>query len=502
MSPSPDAIPPTSSQPSERAAQIFPVRTVQWGNRVWLLLVIVCGALFLDGLDTSMMGVALPDIGHTLGLESSTLQWLVSGYVLGFGGFLLLGGRVSDLLSRRTVFLLAVATYGVASIVSAGMSDVLPLIALRFIKGAAAGFTVPAGLAILTTNFVEGPARNRAFGIYTLGVASGYSLGLVFGGLLTEIGWRVTLLFPGPVALVLVILGLRGIPRTASTRRASLRHFDFLGSLTITIALLGVVYAIAGAPDRGWSAPGTVVPLIIGAAALAAFVVVELRHQHPLLRLGLLRNVTLVHANLAGFALFGSFASFQFLSTIYLQSSLGWSPLQTALGLLPIGVVVVIAAPRLVPVTVRLGTPVSILLGLLVCAGAYALFLRAEPGMLYIEFLFPTTVLSGIGFSLAFAAINAQATAGVSDSDQGLAGGLINTSLQVGTVTVLAVVSGLFSTPTAGRSQVALPGQTSAVSAIIAALIAAVILTVALIVVQAIARRQRVTPSPDPEEPA
>ncbi|WP_443027309.1 MFS transporter [Sphingomonas sp. LR61] len=244
------------------------------------------------------------------------------------------------------------------------------------------------------------------------------------------------------------------------------------------------------------------VPLIIGAAALAAFVVVELRHQHPLLRLGLLRNVTLVHANLAGFALFGSFASFQFLSTIYLQSSLGWSPLQTALGLLPIGVVVVIAAPRLVPVTVRLGTPVSILLGLLVCAGAYALFLRAEPGMLYIEFLFPTTVLSGIGFSLAFAAINAQATAGVSDSDQGLAGGLINTSLQVGTVTELAVVSGLFSTPTAGRSQVALPGQTSAVSAIIAALIAAVILTVALIVVQAIARRRRVTPSPDPEEPA
>src|SRR6202020_3445997 len=139
--------------------------------------------------------------------------WIVNGYILGYGGFLLLGGRISDLVSRRTVFLVAVAVFGLASVLSALMSDETLLVALRFIKGASAGFTVPAGLSILTTTFAEGPARNRALGIWTLCGASGFSLGLVFGGLLTELGWRATLLLPGPIALLLVAVGWGVIPR-------------------------------------------------------------------------------------------------------------------------------------------------------------------------------------------------------------------------------------------------------------------------------------------------
>lgn len=456
------------------------VRDLSWTPAIWLLLVVVCGALFLDGLDTSMMGVALPSIGRDLHLDSGSLQWIVSGYVLGFGGLLLLGGRTSDLVSRRTVFLTAVTVYGVASVVSAGLSDELAIVALRFIKGAAAGFTVPAGLSILTTTFAEGPARNRALGIYTLCVASGYSLGLVFGGLFTEIGWRATLLLPGPVALVFAAIGWRVIPRVTAAR-VRLVHFDLGGAVTATGALLLLVYGVVEAPIRGWASASTIAPLTISLLLAAMFVAIELRHSRPLVRLGILRNAALVHANLSGFAMFGSFAAFQFVATLYVQNTLGWSPIGMALAFLPAGVVVILAAPRLGPVVQRLGTPVSILLGLLCNAVGYGLFLRTTPSMSYPEFLLPTMVLFGLGFSLGFAAISGQATAGVVDQEQGLASGLINTSLQVGTVVVLAAGSAVLSSAAPGGDQL-LPGMKTAVGMIVGVLAAASLLTLGFLV--------------------
>lgn len=473
---------PTASRRPAGASTV--VSDLRWTRTVWSLLAVVCGALFLDGLDTSMMGVALPSIGRDLDLDAGSLQWIVSGYVLGFGGLLLLGGRTSDLVSRRSIFLVAVSIYGVASILSAGLSSEFAIVALRFLKGVAAAFTVPAGLSILTTTFAEGPARNRAFGIYTLGVASGYSLGLVFGGLLTELGWRATLLFPGPVALILVAVGLKVIPRTGTTGRVGLAHFDLGGAFTVTGSLLVLVYAVVEAPHRGWGDVWTLVPLAIGALLMTAFVVIESRHPRPLLRLGILRNLALVHANLSGFALFGSFAAFQFVATLYVQNALGWSPTTMAVAFLPIGVVVILVAPRLAPVVGRLGTPASILIGLLFSAAGYALFLRATPGMPYVEFLLPTTVLFGIGFSLAFAAINGQATAGVADEEQGLASGLVNTSLQVGTVVVLAVVSAVLTTAGAPVHDGLLPGQRAAVATIVGVLAASVLLTAIVMAVQ------------------
>src|SRR5690242_292129 len=183
-----------------------------WTPQLWAILIVLGGALCLDGLDVSMVGVALPSIRSALGMSPSALQWIVSGYVLGYGGLLLLGGRAADLLGRRQVFLTAVAVFGIASVVSAALSSPEAIIALRFVKGVAAAFTVPAGLSIITTTFAEGPARNRALSIYTVVGASGFSLGLVFGGVLTEIGWRATFLLPGPVALLLVAVGLRVVP--------------------------------------------------------------------------------------------------------------------------------------------------------------------------------------------------------------------------------------------------------------------------------------------------
>src|SRR5919197_6357482 len=196
----------TTPDPGVRSVSSVPtlVTGSQWSRATWALLVVLCGALFLDGLDISMIGVALPSIGTDLHMSPDSLQWIVSAYVLVYGGLLLLGGRAADLIGRRPVFLSAVAVFGVASLVSAFMSNDTALIALRLIKGISAAFTVPAGLSIITTTFAEGPARSRALSMYTVCGATGFSFGLVFGGLLTELGWRATLLAPAPVALLIV----------------------------------------------------------------------------------------------------------------------------------------------------------------------------------------------------------------------------------------------------------------------------------------------------------
>jgi MFS family permease len=215
---------PRPPAPSERAG------AQQWSPRLWAILIVLCGALFLDALDVSMVGVALPAIRADLGLSTSSLQWVISGYVLGYGGLLLLGGRAADLLGRRRVFLAALALFAVASLFGGLVSSVGLLIAARFIKGIAAAFTAPAGLSLLTTTFHEGPMRTRAISVYSAFGASGFSLGLVLSGLLTEVSWRLTLLVPAPVALITLIAAIRFIPRTPASRepRGS-RRFDIPG---------------------------------------------------------------------------------------------------------------------------------------------------------------------------------------------------------------------------------------------------------------------------------
>ncbi len=452
-----------------------------WSSRTWVLLVVLAGALFLDGLDISMVGVALPSIGEDLGMTPSALQWIVSGYVLGYGGLLLLGGRSADLLGRRSVFLFAVGAFGIASVVSAFLSNDLALIALRFVKGVAAAFTVPAGLSIITTTFAEGPARNRALSIYTVCGASGFSMGLVFGGLLTELGWRMTFLLPGPAALLLLFAGLKVVPRS-ERQASSLKHFDLVGAFTSTAALLILVYAVVEAPARGWTSPATVGLLAASIALAAVFVSVELRHDHPLVRLGILRSARVVHANLAGAVMFGAYVSFQFVVTLYLQNALGWSPLAMALGFLPAGILVVASVVKMGSVLQRFDTRVVIAAGLTSFALGYALFLRVSPGMAYANFLLPTMLLLGLGFALCFPSINSQATAGVADHEQGLASGLVNTSLQIGGAVMLAVISAVIGAgDTAAKPDALLPGMTTAIQVIVGLTVVGVISTLAVV---------------------
>lgn len=436
-----------------------------------------------------MVGVALPSIKAALGMEPAALQWIVSGYVLGYGGLLLLGGRASDLLGRRRVFLAAVLVFGIASVISAVVSVDALIIAMRFIKGIAAAFTVPAGMSIITTTFAEGPARNKAFSIYTVCGASGFSLGLVFGGLLTELSWRATLLFPGPLALALFIVGVRAVPRAAVSARFQLAHFDLFGALSSTLSLLLLVYAVVTAPEAGWASVRTIALFATAAVLAVAFVIVELRHPHPLVRLGILRSMRLVHANVAGFIMFGGYAAFQFLVTLYVQDSLGWSPIAMSMAFLPAGVLVVALATKIDRLLDRVNTTVLIAAGLVAFLAAYLLFLRVESGMSYWSFLFPTMILLGVGFALTFPAVNTQATAGVRSEEQGLASGLLNTCIQVGGAVMIAVVTAITAGGGSPRPGALLPGMSIALLVIALLTLIGVALTIAVLGVRRRARR-------------
>lgn len=404
------------------------------------MLAVLCLVLFLDGLDVSMVGVALPSIGNELGLSTSSLQWIVSGYVLGYGGLLLLGGRTADLLGRRRVFLIALAVFAVASLLG-GLVDSGPLlIASRFIKGVSAAFTAPTGLSIITTTFAEGKARNKALSIYTVFGASGFSSGLIFGGLMTGLGWRWTFLFPVPIAIIALIAGLALLPKD---RPADEGGHDLLGAATLTAGMLLLVYTVVSAPETGWTDPLTLGSFVLAAALLTAFVVVERRVKHPLVRLGILRNGSIIRANLGIIALFGSYLSFQFILTLYLQSVLHWSPLEMALALLPAGLLVVVSAPFAGGFIDRFGTPRLIIAALVALSFGYVLFLGTDAQPEYLTAILPSVLLLGVGFALGFPAINVQATTGVDDSEQGLAAGLVQTSMQVGAALVLAVTTAL-----------------------------------------------------------
>jgi MFS family permease len=421
-----------------------------------MLLLVVSTVLALDALDVSMVGVALPSIGTELHLGTEALQWIVSAYVLGYGSLLLLGGRMADLLGRRRIFLIALSVFAAASLLGGLVDDPALLIATRFVKGLAAAFTAPAGFSIITTNFAEGRERNRALSIFTTFGASGFSLGLVVGGLMTALSWRWTFLVSVPVAIAVVILGLKYIPRDSAAGRDQDSGHDVWGAVTLAGGMLGLVYTLVSAPGNGWGSVATIAGFVASALVLAAFAVIENRVKHPLIRFSILKEGWVARANLSAVGLFGSYLSFQFILTLYLQSVLGWSPLGMALALLPTGLLVASSAPFADRFIERFGAPRLILTGLASLTLGYVLFLRVGTSPDYVTDILPSVLLLGVGFALAFPSINVQATAGIRNAEQGLAAGLIQTSTQVGAALVLAVttamVSGHGNAPDAGAA--------------------------------------------------
>ncbi|MEU8542360.1 MFS transporter [Streptomyces sp. NPDC048717] len=413
---------------------------VRWGAREWLMLVVVCGAFSLDALDNIMVGIATPQIKDEFGMSTSGAQWVVSAYVLGFGGFLLLGGRMSDLLGKRRVFLWGLAVLAAGSLLG-GLADTgLLVVAGRFVMGVGAALTAPSALSIVVGTFPEGPQRNRALGIYTACGAVGYSIGVVVGGALTQAGWRWTFMLGVPVALAAFAGALALVPRDPA-HDGSRRHYDAAGAVTVTAAMLLLVYGIVRAPAEGWVSGATLGVLAAAVALMALFAVIESRTPRPLLRLGLLRGASLLGAGLIAAAILGTYMSFQFIGSLYLQSYRGWSPLAMAFAFLPVGLMILTLAPRAGKWLGRTGTRLPLFGGMLAYAVAFLLFLRVGEDSSYWLVILPGMLLIGVGFPFAFTAANVQATAGVDESEQGMAAGILQTGYQVGAAVVLAVVT-------------------------------------------------------------
>jgi MFS family permease len=431
-----------------------------WTPQLWGILIVLSGALLLDGLDVSMVGVALPSIRSALHMSTASLQWIVSGYTLGYGGLLLLGGRAADLLGRRRVFVAAVAVFAVVSLLGGLVSSPGLLIAARIIKGMAAAFTAPSSMSLLTTTFPEGPMRNRAFSIYSVFGASGFSLGLVLSGLLTQVSWRLTLLVSAPAAALVLLGALTLIPRAEPGSRASRawRQFDLPGAAVITTAVLTLVYTVVDAQQVGWGSARTTGSFAAVVALGALFAVIETRSTHPLVPFGIFRSASLRRAQIGAVTLFGSYVSFQFLLTQYLQSLAHWSAISTALAFLPAGAMVLVLSLRVAGLLDRFGAGSLVVAAFAALVAGYAVFLRAGVTPDYPGVMLPAVILLGTAFGFGFSALTVAATSGVRNQQQGLAASLFQTSFQVGGAVVLAVITAVIDA--GGANSVTSPATT------------------------------------------
>jgi len=431
--------------------------TTKWTPQLWGILLVLGGALFLDALDVSMVGIALPSIRSALNLSTASLQWIVSGYVLGYGGLLLLGGRAADLLGRRRMFLVALGVFAVVSLAGGLVSSAGLLIGARFIKGIAAAFIAPASMSLVTTTFPEGPMRNRAFSVYSVFGASGFSLGLVLSGLLTEVGWRWTLLVPAPAAALILVGAVLLIPKGEQVSRAG-RKFDLPGAAAVTAAMLLLVYTVVEAQSAGWASAQTIGSFAGVAVLFAVFALIETRSKDPLVPFAIFRSGALRRANVGAVALFGTYVSFQFLITQYLQTLAHWSAISTALAFLPAGIVVAVLSLRMGGLIGRFGPTRLVAVAFTCLVVAYLVFLRVGVRPDYPSVMLPAVILIGLAFGLGFSALSIAATAGVPNHEQGLAASLFQTSFQVGGAVVLAVVTAVVDA--GGASKVISPAAT------------------------------------------
>ncbi|MEU6861531.1 MFS transporter [Glycomyces sp. NPDC046736] len=441
--------------------------------REWGVLLVLSGAIFLEGIDVAMLNIALPSIRAELGLSTGSLQWVVSAYVLGYGGFMLLGGRAADLIGRRQVFLVALLVFLLFSGLGGLAENSATLIAARFITGLAAAFMTPAGLSIITTGFEEGPKRERALMIYGGIGAGGFTLGMVIGGLLTTIDWRWVFFMPVGLSAVLLVAALILIPKSPRPDRSGHR-FDLFGGLTITAAIVLLVFGVERATHV--SAAWTIGTIGLSLALVALFVLIERKTPEPLVRLGIFRSGSLVRANLIGMLFMAGFFGFQFLVVLYLQELRGWSTIEASLAMLVIGLDVALA-PTLTPVLVRrFGNAPVLLAGLVSAALAFGWFLTAGADTSYVGML-PSLVLMGLAFTFAYGPLTIIATNGIAEKEQGLAGGLLYTSFQFGAALGLAGVAAVNVAATASDAPGALlDGYRAALLVPLAAAVIAVVL--------------------------
>ncbi|WP_327238382.1 MFS transporter [Streptomyces sp. NBC_01317] len=442
-------------------------------GRAWGVLFVLCGAIFLEGIDVAMLNVALPSIREDLGLSTGTLQWVMSAYVLGYGGFMLLGGRAADLFGRRQMFIFWLVLFLLFSGLGGLATEGWMLITARFVTGVAAAFMTPAGLSIITTSFEEGPKRNKALLVYSGTAAGGFSIGLVVGGLLAAVNWRWVFFAPVILSFLILVTAIALIPKSARPRRDG-QPVDLAGAITVTGAILLLVYSVERATHV--AAPWTVGTVAASLALFLAFTAIERKSASPLVRLGIFRNSALVRSNIAGLLFAAGFFGFQFIVVLYLQELRDWSTLQTSFAMIVIGIDAVLS-PTLTPKLVeKFGNARVIFGGLVLASLSYALFLPVQADWTY-AMMFPSLIILGLAFSLAYGPLTIVATEGIEEEEQGVAGGLLYTSFQFGAALGLSSVAAVNIAATDGSSPAAqLDGyQAALVVPLVAALLATVL---------------------------
>jgi EmrB/QacA subfamily drug resistance transporter len=410
-----------------------PERTVNKG----LALLLLAAAQFVVVLDASIVNVALPSIGTDLHIDEDSLSWVINAYTLVFGGFLLLGGRLADLIGRRRLFIIGLVLFGFASLLGGLSNSEGQLIAARALQGLGGALLSPAALSILTNTFAEGAERNRALGVWGAVAGSGGAVGTLLGGVLTDsLGWEWVLFVNVPVTL----LAAFGAYRVLAESRDEVPSVDIAGAVTITAGLTLLVYALVDANDAGWGSAQTIGLMVIAVALIGAFVVIERTIKGPLVPFSIFRNRTLTGANITAiFVTMSLFSMFYFI-TLYLQYVLHYSPLKAGLSYIPLSISIIGAAGVASVLTTRIGFKPVLAAGLaLVAIGLFWFSHVSADGTYVADVVFPS-VLAGLGLGFAFVPLTIAAVSGVRPDESGLASGLINTSQQVGGALGLAIL--------------------------------------------------------------
>src|SRR5947209_14237883 len=417
-------------------------------RRRWFALALIVAAQFMVVLDVAIVNVALPSIKTDLNFSQESLQWVITAYSILFGGVLLLGGRLADILGRRRLFVAGIVLFTISSLLDGLAWSEGSLIAFRSLQGLGAALLSPAALSILTTTFTEGRERNLALGIWGAASGSGGAAGVLLGGALTSaLSWSWIFFINVPVGVLVVAV----TPFLLGESRADLRHrhFDFAGAASITGGLMLLVYGMTRAIQHGWATASTIGLLTASAALIAAFFAIEVRSKAPLLPLRIFRLRTLSASNLSGLLMGGAIFSQFFLLTLYMQEVLHYSAIKTGVAYIGLTLSIIGFSAVSQALVTRIGIRRVLPVGLALSTAALVLFAQLPVHGHYWSDLFPAFIISGVGLALAFVPMSIGALTGVRQADAGIASGLINTNQQIGGAIGVAAVTTIATTFTA-----------------------------------------------------
>jgi EmrB/QacA subfamily drug resistance transporter len=415
-----------------------------------LALALLAMTQFVVVLDAAIVNVALPSIGKALDFSQDNLAWVVNAYTLTFGGFLLLGGRLADLLGRRRMFMYGLVLFSLASLLGGFAQSDIWLVIARGAQGLGAAIVSPAALSIITNTFAEGAERNKALGVWGAVAGSGGAAGVLLGGILTEYaGWEWVLFVNTPIGIAAALLA----PRLLDESRDEVEHrsFDVVGAVSVTAGLVLLVYALLDAPQEGWGSTQTIVLAIVAVVILAGFVAWERGRRAPLVPFSIFRLQTLRGANVVSLLVAMSLFSMFFFISLYMQQVLGYDALKAGLSYLPLAGTIIISAGIASALVTRIGFKITLIAGMIFVTGGLLWFAQVPPNGSYVSDLLGPMLLAAVGLGFAFVPVTIAAVTGIRPDQAGLASGLVNTSQQVGGALGLAILVAIANSTTASQ---------------------------------------------------